>query len=94
MSSSSASGTELQQQFFLSGGAGHPDYTPLRWRPYPEYSFPPRPGGQRRANLTLAPCCTRACFGGQPFSRPAPQLCSSYTVSEDGLTWTFTLRAG
>ena len=35
----------------------------------------------------------RALLGGRLFSGPA-LLCSGYTVSEDGLTWTFTLREG
>lgn len=46
--------------------------------------------GKNRVNLTLAPLLYRGLFYLEGFAAK-PDLCESYEVSEDGLTWTFTL---
>ena len=61
----------------------------------------PRTGGslhpilsRDRVNLTLAPLLWEGLFALDAAFTPQPVLCQSYTVSEDGLTWSFTLRTG
>lgn len=47
--------------------------------------------GTNRVNLTLAPLMCRGLFSLDRSFTPQKDLCAGYTVSEDGLTWTFTL---
>lgn len=47
-----------------------------------------------RTNLTLAPLLYEGLFQLDTSFTPQPVLCRSYSVSEDGLTWTFTLQEG
>lgn len=47
--------------------------------------------GANRLNLTLAPLLYRGLFALDRRFQVQNDLCESYTVSEDGLTWTFTL---
>ena len=47
--------------------------------------------GTNRLNLTLAPLLYRGLFAVDGRFRVHNDLCESYTVSEDGLVWTFTL---
>ena len=47
--------------------------------------------GANRLNLTLAPLLYRGLFALYPSFGAKNDLCESYTVSEDGLVWTFTL---
>lgn len=57
---------------------------------YPGAGFHPITGSNR-LNLTLAPLIYRGLFSvGRDF-RAQNDLCESYSVSEDGLTWTFRL---
>lgn len=48
--------------------------------------------GSNRINLTLAPLLYEGLFAVDNTFTAQLELCSSYTVSEDGLTWTFRLR--
>ena len=57
---------------------------------YPSDSFHPITG-TNRTNLLLAPLVYEGLFSLDGTFTPQNQLCASYTVSEDGLTWTFTL---
>lgn len=58
----------------------------------PEAGFHPITG-TNRLNLTLAPLLYRGLFSvGREF-QAEKDLCESYTVSPDGLTWTFRLTA-
>lgn len=58
---------------------------------YPESSLHPVLGSHR-ANLTLAPLLYQGLFELDPFFVAQPVLCQSYTVSENGLQWTFVLK--
>ncbi len=58
---------------------------------YPAGGFHPITGSNR-LNLTLAPLLYRGLFSLDSGFTPQNDLCESYTVSEDGLTWTFTLK--
>ena len=70
-----------------------PVATPFTLAIYGEYSIHPVLAGNR-ANLTLAPLLYEGLFALDPAFQATPVLCQSYSVSEDGLTWTFTLRGG
>ena len=60
---------------------------------YPEYTLHPARAANR-ANLTLGSLLYEGLFSVDASFQAQPLLCSGYTVSEDGLTWTFTLREG
>lgn len=60
---------------------------------YPDYSIHPALA-ENRANLTLAPLLYEGLFSVDSRFQATPQLCESYFTSEDGLSWTFTLRPG
>lgn len=60
---------------------------------YPEYSLHPVLGANR-ANMTLAPLLYESLFTVDASFQAQPLLCQSWTISEDKLAWTFTLRAG
>lgn len=66
---------------------------PFTLAAYPAYSFHPALSTSQ-ANLTLAPLVYESLFTLDSTFTPTPQLCQSYTVSDDGLTWTFQLKAG
>lgn len=66
---------------------------PFTLAAYPAYSFHPALSTSQ-ANLTLAPLLYESLFTVDSTFEATPQLCQSYTVSEDGLTWTFQLRPG
>ncbi len=72
-----------------------PDVTaiPFTLAYYPDYSVHPALA-ENRANLTLAPLLYESLFTLDSSFRAIPQLCASYTTSEDGLIWTFTLHPG
>ena len=50
--------------------------------------------GANRANLTLSPLLYEGLFLVDESFQAVPVLCESWSVSEDLLTWTFTLRPG
>ena len=60
---------------------------------YPSASLHPTESANR-SNLTLMPLLYEGLFQLDQSFQPQPVLCQSYTASEDGLTWVFTLRAG
>ncbi|WP_160666878.1 ABC transporter substrate-binding protein [Colidextribacter sp. OB.20] len=60
---------------------------------YPEFSLHPALAANR-ANLTLLPLLYESLFTVDASFQAQPLLCQSYTVSEDKLTWTLTLRSG
>ena len=67
---------------------------PFTLAAYPAHSFHPVLA-ESTANLALAPLMYEGLFTLDSAFRAQPVLCQSYYVSEDdGLTWTFTLRAG
>lgn len=57
---------------------------------YPSGGFHPITG-TNRTNLTLAPLLYRGLFFIDAQFQPQGELCQSFTVSEDGLSWTFQL---
>ncbi|NCB62814.1 MAG: peptide ABC transporter substrate-binding protein [Clostridia bacterium] len=65
-----------------------------------EFSLPRTGGslhpilGTNRVNLTLAGLVWEGLFELDAAFTPQNVLCSTYAVSEDGLTWTFWLRSG
>lgn len=75
--------------------AAEPEVTsiPFTLAYYPNYSIHPTLA-ENRANLTLAPLLYESLFTVDASFQAVPELCESYTTSEDGLTWTFTLRSG
>lgn len=81
-SSSSASQPQQQEQAL-----------PFTLPFYPDYSTHPALA-ENRANLALAPLLYEGLFALDKSFSPTPVLCQSYTVSEDGLTWVFTLQPG
>lgn len=70
-----------------------PETRPFTLAFYPEYSLHPTLAGNR-ANLTLAPLLYESLFTVDASFQAQPLLCSGYTVSEDKLVWTLTLRTG
>ena len=66
---------------------------PFTLAAYPAYSFHPALSTSQ-ANLTLAPLMYESLFTLDSRFEATPQLCQSYTVSDDGLTWTFQIRPG
>ncbi len=82
--SSSASGQE---------GALSSVNVPFTLAVYADYSLHPVLA-ENRANLTLSPLLYEPLFQLDPQFQPEGVLCRSYTVSEDKLTWTFTLHSG
>lgn len=70
-----------------------PAAIPFTLAVYPESSLHPALA-VNRANLTLAPLLYEGLFTVDSAFQAQPVLCSSYTVSEDKLVWTFTLRGG
>ncbi len=60
---------------------------------YPDQSFHPITG-QNRTNLSLTALIYEGLFELDSAFIPKGVLCESYTVSEDGLTWTLNLRPG
>lgn len=60
---------------------------------YREESFHPLTGSNR-TNLSLAPLIYEGLFELDVTFTPEAVLCAAQSVSEDGLTWTFTLRQG
>ena len=67
--------------------------TPFTLAACPSYSFHPVLA-ESSANLTLAPLLYEGLFTLDRQFQAVPQLCQSYTVSADSLTWTFTLQSG
>lgn len=67
--------------------------TPFTLPFYPDYSLNPALT-ETRANLALAPLLYEGLFSLDDAFNAVPSLSKSYSVSEDGLTWTFTLRSG
>ncbi|MCI9156707.1 MAG: ABC transporter substrate-binding protein [Lawsonibacter sp.] len=82
-SSADASQTEVQL----------PETVPFTLAFYPEFSLHPALAGSR-ANLTLAPLLYEGLFAVDASFQATSVLCQSYAVSEDKLSWTFTLRPG
>ena len=60
---------------------------------YPQAGFHPITGGNR-TNLSLGGLMYEGLFALDQQFEVSQVLCSGYTASEDGLTWTFTLRSG
>lgn len=60
---------------------------------YPNYSLHPALT-DNRTNISLSPLLYEGLFALDDTFSPVPVLCQSHSVSEDGLTWTFTLRQG
>jgi len=60
---------------------------------YPDYSIHPVLA-ENRANHALVPLLYEGLFAVDDTFQAVPVLCEGYTASPDGLTWTFTLRAG
>ena len=60
---------------------------------YPSYSLHPALA-ENRANLTLASLLYEPLFQVDDTFQAVPVLCKSYTVSQDKLTWSFTLHSG
>ena len=70
-----------------------PTAIPFSLAVYADYSLHPVLA-ENRANLTLAPLLYEPLFQLDGQFQPQGVLCQSSAVSEDGLTWTFTLRSG
>lgn len=70
-----------------------PKTVPFTLAVYPEFNLHPVLGSNR-ANLTLAPLMYESLFAVDATFQVQPLLCQSYTVSEDKLVWTFTVRGG
>lgn len=70
-----------------------PTAVPFTLAVYPEFTLHPALAANR-ANLTLAPLLYEGLFAVDRAFQAQPVLCQSYTVSEDKLSWTFTLRSG
>lgn len=87
-SSGTASSSDASQEEILSPAA-----TPFSLAVYSEFSLHPTLAANR-ANLTLAPLLYEGLFSVDASFQAHPVLCCSYTVSEDKLTWTFTLQSG
>ena len=60
---------------------------------YPAAGFHPITG-TNRTNLALGGLLYEGLFALDPQFQPQQQLCAGYTASPDGLSWSFTLRAG
>ena len=66
---------------------------PFSLAAYPSYSFHPALT-KSQANRTLAPLLYESLFSLDGSFEPQGVLCQSYSVSTDGLTWTFVLKDG
>ena len=90
-SSSSASSPPAEDHSVGGSPAPEEFAAPLTLAAYPTASFHPVLSGNK-ANLTLAPLLYEGLFAVDSQFQAVPLLCEGYTVSEDRLTWTFTLR--
>lgn len=91
--SSSSSGSQSSSSASSSSQEDSKNTQPFTLAAYPAYSFHPALSTSQ-ANLTLAPLLYESLFTVDSSFEATGQLCQSYTVSEDGLTWTFQLRSG
>ena len=77
-----------------SGDTSAPEQTvPFTLPVFLEFSLHPVLGANR-ANLTLSPLLYEGLFLVDEHFQAVPVLCRDWSASEDGLTWTFTLRRG
>ena len=90
---SASSGGETSSQPDSSQQEQQPQAIPFSLAVYPDYSLHPALA-ENRANLTLSPLLYEPLFWVDGTFTAVPVLCQSYTVSEDSLVWTFTLRSG
>ena len=74
-------------------GQEAPALPPFTLAFYPDYSIHPALAANR-ANLALSPPLFQGLFTVDGAFQPVPVLCRSWSVSEDGLVWTFLLRQG
>ncbi len=74
-------------------GQEAPALPPFTLAFYPDYSIHPALAANR-ANLALSPLLYEGLFTVDGAFQPVPVLCRSWSVSEDGLVWTFLLRQG
>lgn len=81
--SSSSSGSQSSSS--SSSSQEEKNTQPFTLAAYPAYSFHPALSTSQ-ANLTLAPLLYESLFTVDSTFTATPQLCQSYTVSEDGLT--------
>ena len=70
-----------------------PRQTPFTLACYPQAGFHPITGANR-TNLSLGGLMYEGLFALDQQFEVGQVLCSGYTVSEDGLTWSFTIRPG
>ena len=68
-----------------------PVRTPFALAIFPQFSIHPVLG-VNRSNLTLAPLLYEPLFQVDEHFQPEPVLCRSWSVSPDGLEWTFALH--
>lgn len=74
----------------VNTAAGVKEEKPFALACYPAGGFHPI-NGNNRINLMLSPLLYRGLFSVDGQFRAKEELCESYTVSEDGLVWTFHL---
>ena len=95
--SASASGASSSSSSASASVQTQPEETaasaPFTLAACPAYSFHPVLA-ENSVNLTLAPLMYEGLFTLDSAFQAQPALCQSYSVSEDGLTWTFTLQPG
>lgn len=70
-----------------------PTPAPFTLAYYPDYSLHPALA-ESRANLVLSPLLYEGLFWVDERFRESPELCASWSVSPDGLTWSFLLKEG
>ena len=75
------------------GEVQEPIPIPFTLAVYAEFSLHPALAANR-ANLSLAPLLYEPLFQVDGAFQARPVLCQDYTISEDTLVWTFTLRSG
>ena len=92
-SSSSSASSATSSPSGDTSSSENATYSPFTLGAYALYGFHPVLSNSQ-ANLTLAPLLYESLFSVNGQFEAEPVLCDSYTVSEDGLVWTFSIRSG
>ena len=92
-SSSSSASSATSSPSGDTSSSENATYSPFTLGAYALYGFHPVLSNSQ-SNLTLAPLLYESLFSVNGQFEAEPVLCDSYTVSEDGLVWTFSIRSG